>query len=205
MASPEAWPELTSHGASARCRSATLLTPKPDDAASVSCHRASVTRRRNRRLRGGPPLPTARSGPLTLVSWEVDYWYGFPVVDASAEARGVDVLDAERLGIPPDLGQRLAEWADRWEDLAMRHVNGEPPTEWTARAEHQLARDEWTLLDELRRELAPGVQLLVGVCRSTSGGSGNAARGVSSPGTRARPGAGGLLALRNHRGASGVP
>lgn len=89
------------------------------------------------------------------------YGFGFPVVDASAEAQGVDVLDAERLGISPELGQRLAEWADRWEDLAMRHVRGEPPTEWAARGEEELARDEWTLLDELRRELAPGVELLV--------------------------------------------
>lgn len=146
----------------------TLLTLGPDEAASVTCHSASVTGRRHRRqLRGGPPLPTASlgpsgpTGPLTQVSWEMDHWYGFPVVDASAEARGVDVLDAERLGIPPELGQRLADWADRWEDLAMRHVNGVPPTEWAARAEQELARDEWTLLDELRQELAPVVELLV--------------------------------------------
>lgn len=28
-----------------------------------------------------------------------------------------------------ELSQRLAEWADPWEHLAMRHVNGEPPSE----------------------------------------------------------------------------
>ncbi len=120
-----------------------------------------MTRRRNRRLHNGSPFPDAPKSPLTVVSWEVDYWFGFPVVGASADAGGVDVLDADRLGISRELGQRLAEWADRWEDLAMRDVRGEPPTEWAARAEQGLARDEWTLLDELRRELAPGVELLV--------------------------------------------
>ena len=155
------WPDVPP-GASPHGRTAILLTSIPDDAASVNCHSASVTARRNRRRPSdGSPLPNAPSCPLTLVSWEVDYSFGFPVVDASAEARGVDVLDAERLGVPAELGQRLAEWADRWEDLAMRHVNGEPPTEWAAAAEQELARDEWRLLDELRRELAPGVELLV--------------------------------------------
>jgi hypothetical protein len=106
-------------------------------------------------------LPGVLSRPLTVVSWETDYGFGFPLVDASAEARGRTRLDTERLGIPPDLGRRLAEWADRWEDLAMRHVHGESPTEWAAQAEQELARDEWTLLDELRRELPPEVELLV--------------------------------------------
>ena len=105
-------------------------------------------------------MPEDRSSPPTVVSWEVDHWYDFPLVNVSPGAQGVDALDAERLGIPAELGSRLAEWARRWEDLAMRDVRGDPPTEWAARAGEELVRDEWTLLDELRRELHEDVELL---------------------------------------------
>ena len=96
-----------------------------------------------------------------MVSWEVDYWYGFPLVNLSPGVRAVDVLDAERVGIAPELGARLSDWADRWEDLAMRHVRHEPPADWRTKAEEELLRDQWALLDDLRRELDEEVELLV--------------------------------------------
>lgn len=118
-------------------------------------------RRERRRESPRPGADPAHADPPTVVSWEVDYWYGFPLVNASPGAPGVDVLDAGRLGIPEELGERLADWADRWEDLAMRDVRGEPPADWAAEAEARLARDQWALLDEVRLELEGRVGLLV--------------------------------------------
>lgn len=100
-------------------------------------------------------------GRPTVVSFEIDYSYGFPVVDASPGVGGVDVLNAERLGIPRALGQRLAAWADLWEDVAMRYVRNESLGEHTRRDEEKLAKDGGTLLHDLRRELDDSVELLV--------------------------------------------
>ena len=123
-------------------------------------------RRRDRgRHEGAGSLPGPPPGRPTAVSWDIDYSYDFPVVDASRPSGWgvgpVDVLDAERLGIPGELGERLIGWARRWEDLAMRHVRDDAPAEWRTRAEQELERDQWALLDDLRRELDDDVELLV--------------------------------------------
>jgi hypothetical protein len=138
-----------------------------DDGPLINCHSALVTRRRARRhMHRASPQAEGPSSPVTVVSWEMDYGFRLPLVDASPGAGVVPlgkrpVPIVERLGIPPDLGQRMAEWAHRWEDLAMRQVWGEPPTEWAAHADRDLARDERALIDDLRRTLAPDVELLV--------------------------------------------
>ena len=89
----------------------------------------------------------------------MDHGYDFPVLDVS---RGADAafLDAAALGIPANLGRRIEEWAERWEISAMRHGRGEVPTAQLEREDAQLLREEHALLDELRRELDPDVELL---------------------------------------------
>jgi hypothetical protein len=126
-------------------------------------------RRKGRAERSSRPPPERYVGPPTVVNWEVDYSYGFPLVNRSPGVSGVDVLDAETLGLSPELGERLTAWAARWEDLAMRHVDEEPETDESRRDERQLSRDERTLVHEVHQELgdihrAGGeeVELLVG-------------------------------------------
>ena len=103
------------------------------------------------------PEPDVR--PPTAVSFEMDFGYEFPVVDAAPG--GVSTQDAERLGLSPELGARLRDWAQRWETLAMRQVMREPSSDDSRRDDAQLVRDQWALADALRRELPDSVELLV--------------------------------------------
>jgi hypothetical protein len=118
-------------------------------------------RRSTRRGHDSAPPRDVYTGPPTVVSFEVDYSYGFPVVNRSPGILGGDVLSPEELGLSPELGSRLTAWADRWDHLAMRDVNGEPETPDSERQWADLARDKFSLLYELRRELDRDVDLLV--------------------------------------------
>jgi hypothetical protein len=79
---------------------------------------------RRRNGRSGPPGRDTDVEPPTVVSWEVDHSCGFPVVDVSPGVSGVDVLEAERPGMSAEPQLRPAAWADQWETLAMRDVDG---------------------------------------------------------------------------------
>jgi hypothetical protein len=46
------------------------------------------------------------------------------VVDVSPGVSGLDVLEAERPGMSAEPQLRPAAWADQWETLAMRDVDG---------------------------------------------------------------------------------
>ena len=95
------------------------------------------------------------------MSWELDHGYGFPLVDRSPGVHLVDVLDAERLGLPAELGRRLAAHADRWEELAMRDVDGTPADE-LAPEWSELGLEASGLLREVHRRLQQdGVELVV--------------------------------------------
>ena len=89
----------------------------------------------------------------------MDVGYDFPLIDAAPG--GVAFQDAERLGLSPELGARLRDWAERWETFAMREVRRETFPDSARRDEADLVHDQWALADALRRELAEGVELFV--------------------------------------------
>ena len=105
-----------------------------------------------------PSVPEGSSPPLTAVFFQMEHGYGLPMVSTSGEC---DSQDASRLGLSPDLVDRLAAWGDRWETLAMRRVRREPWSDSSRRDEAELALDQWVLADALRRELPDDVELFV--------------------------------------------
>ena len=118
-------------------------------------------RQQQPRPRTGPWQPEPPAAPPTVVSWEMDYGYDFPVVDASPGAARVGEVDATVLGLSQDLARRLTEWAHQWEVLAGRRLRSEVHRAQLAREEAALDQEQRQLVQELRRELDPGIELLV--------------------------------------------